>query len=293
MKLFRTITYYSKRYANYHISTYAASASFFVITAIFPVLMLTLSILSFTPLGTQDFIMLVSDALPESFQPLFEYVFSAILTSSATALSVSLVATLWSASKCMLGLVDGLNAIADVNDTRNFILKRIVCIGYMLVFILGLLVTLGLRVFGLHIYNKLLGSFPSVARMFSVLLRFRGLTLFLVIAFIMLLLYTFFPNKKMRIFMQIPGALFSSFAWIVFSEVFSIYVDNFSSFSVLYGGLGLAVMAMLWLYFCLCIVFIGAVLNRVYPSVFWRTLVVLKYRRSLKREAQTRKDAGQ
>jgi uncharacterized BrkB/YihY/UPF0761 family membrane protein len=36
---------------------------------------------------------------------------------------------------------------------------------------------------------------------------------------------------------------------------------------------------MLWLYFCMCIVFIGAVINRMYPSIFWRLYVLWKRRR--------------
>ncbi len=62
----------------------------------------------------------------------------------------------------------------------------------------------------------------------------RGLTLYLIMALVFVLIYTFFPNKKMRFYMQIPGAMFTSLAWLVFSELFSIYVNNFSTFSTLW-----------------------------------------------------------
>lgn len=280
MKLYRTLRYYAKQFGSYHISTYAASASFFIITAIFPFLMLILSVISYTSFDTREFLDMVASLLPASFQSLFYTVSEDILTTSVTALSVSLVVTLWTAAKSMLGLLDGLNAIADVNDTRNFIFKRIICIGYMLILIAGLLFNLGLRVFGQHILSLLQRNVPRLAQVFSALMDFRGLTLYLIMALVFVLIYTFFPNKKMRFYMQIPGALFTSLAWLLFSEAFSIYVNNFSTFSTLYGSLGVVILVMLWLYFCMSIVFIGAVINRVYPSIFWRMFVVLKHRKS-------------
>jgi membrane protein len=279
MQNMSTLRYYAKKFGAYHISTYAASASFFIITAIFPLLMLTMSIIGYTPLDAQSFLDMISNLIPSSFQPFFYSIAQSTETSSVTTLSVSLVATLWTAAKSMIGLLDGLNAIADVNDTRNFIFKRIICIGYMLILILGLMFNLALRVFGQHILELLQRDLPRLAMVFSSLMAFRGLTLFLVMALVFVLIYTFFPNKKMRVYMQVPGALFASLAWMGFSSLFSIYVNNFSSFSVLYGSLGMMIMVMLWLYFCMCIVFIGAVINRMYPSIFWRLYVLWKRRR--------------
>jgi membrane protein len=280
MQNMSTLRYYAKKFGAYHISTYAASASFFIITAIFPLLMLTMSIIGYTPLDAQSFLDMISNLIPSSFQPFFYSIAQSTETSSVTTLSVSLVATLWTAAKSMIGLLDGLNAIADVNDTRNFIFKRIICIGYMLILILGLMFNLALRVFGQHILELLQRDLPRLAMVFSSLMAFRGLTLFLVMALVFVLIYTFFPNKKMRVYMQVPGALFASLAWMGFSSLFSIYVNNFSSFSVLYGSLGMMIMVMLWLYFCMSIVFIGAVINRMYPGIFWRLYVLWKRHRA-------------
>lgn len=293
MRLYRTFYYYSKKFSSYHISTYAASASFFIITAVFPLLMLALSIVSFTPLSTQDFIEMIALMLPDSFTPLLNEITEDLLTSSATALSVSLLVTLWTAAKSMLGLLDGLNAIADVNDTRNFIFKRIICIGYMLVLIFGLLLNLALRVFGQHILVQLQHSAPRVSRIFSSVMQQRGLTLFLIFAVVFMLIYTFFPNKKLKFYMQVPGAAFTSLAWMIFSTLFSVYVNRIGQFTTLYGGLTMMILAMLWLYFCMYIVFIGAVINRCYPEIFWRAFVAVKRRGSLKkRSAKAEGDSG-
>ena len=92
MKLYRTLRYYAKQFGSYHISTYAASASFFIITAIFPFLMLILSVISYTSFDTKEFLDMVASLLPLSFQGLFYTVSEDILTTSATALSVTRMA---------------------------------------------------------------------------------------------------------------------------------------------------------------------------------------------------------
>jgi len=162
--------------------------------------------------------------------------------------------------------MDGLNAIADVNDTRNFVFRRIVCMGNMLLLIAGLVLQLGLRVFGRHIYSELRTAFPALARLFSLLLEQKGLTIFAVITVVFLLIYTVFPSKKMTWYLQLPGALFTSLAWNVFSSLFSIYINHSHRVSFLYGGLSTVILGMLWLYFCMYIVFIGAVINRCLPE---------------------------
>lgn len=44
---------------------------------------------------------------------------------------------------------------------------------------------------------------------------------------------------------------------MLFSFFFSLFVDNFSNFS-LYGGLATLVILMFWLFFCMYILFLGA-----------------------------------
>ena len=277
MRLYNTLVYYGQKLNSYHIPTYAAGASFFLITALFPLLMLGIAIVNFTPLSTQDFLDMIAMVLPDSLAALLENLASDLMTSSsATALSLSLVAIIWTAGKSMLGLLDGLNAIADVVDTRSYLLKRIICIFYTLALLVGLLINLALRVFGHHILALLEQTVPGVAEVFSTILSQKGLTLFLLMTLVFMLVYTAFPNKRLKVYMQIPGAVFTSLAWMVFSWLFSIYVNRIGQFSALYGGLTMMILAMLWLYACMYIVFIGAVVNKVCPELFWRAVVTGK-----------------
>lgn len=279
MKLYNSIRYYTKKFASYHISTCAASASFFIMSSLMPLMMLIFSVLSYTPFQIGQLIEMVSGLIPASLQGLFSLITEDLMTINVAALSLSAVAVFWTAGKSVLGLVDGLNAIAEVNDTRNFVLKRVVCIIYMLLMILLIVLNLALQVFEQWIHQQLGRFFPRLAIIFGVILQQKGIAMPLVMTLVLVMIYTVFPGKRMRFYMQIPGAVFTALGWSLFSRLFSLYVDYFPSASALYGSLGIFVVAMLWLYLSMYILFLGAVVNRMYPPLFWKGYVIYKYRR--------------
>ena len=69
------------------------------------------------------------------------------------------------------------------------------------------------------------------------------------------------PNRKAGIFGQIPGALVAAVGWLLFSLLFALYVDRFSNYTSLYGGLSAIVVFMLWLYVCMYILLLGGEIN--------------------------------
>ena len=74
-------------------------------------------------------------------------------------------------------------------------------------------------------------------------------------------MYTVLPNRKNRFFAGVPGALLASVGWLVFSNLYSVYVEKVSGYASLFGSVYGVVLSMLWLYFCICILFYGGALN--------------------------------
>ena len=70
------------------------------------------------------------------------------------------------------------------------------------------------------------------------------------------------PNKHNKFMDSLPGALLASIGWQVFSNLYSVYVENFASYQNIYGSVYALALSMLWLYCCISILFYGAVLNR-------------------------------
>lgn len=71
-------------------------------------------------------------------------------------------------------------------------------------------------------------------------------------------MYKFIPNRKATFRSQLPGAVLCAVCWSAFSFGFSLYVDSYSGFSNMYGSMTTIVLILLWLYFCMMFVMIGA-----------------------------------
>lgn len=101
----------------------------------------------------------------------------------------------------------------------------------------------------------------AILRLLSRVLRFRGLVLFALLTLLFWAILCVFPNRRIPLLRALPGAAGASLGWLVFSSLFSVYVQHFGSYSVFYGSLAGIAMAMLWLYVCMSILFYGGVLN--------------------------------
>lgn len=246
-----------------HITTYAGYASYFLILSLFPGLVLMLGILRVTPLGPEDLMNLLEGFLPDDLQGLAWELMDHIDTrTTRTVLSVSALAAVWSAGKGIYGLMKGLNAVYGVTEHRGWIRTRLLCAVYLTFFLLVLMLTLVLRVFG----NTLAGFWRSRGGNWAWMAgELPGVRYFLLVAVQTLLfsaLFMFLPDRKNRFRDSFPGALFGSFGWMSVSGLFGVYVEHFSGYAHVYGPVYGVALAMLWLYACVNILFFGGLLNR-------------------------------
>lgn len=251
------------KFSRDEMSVYAAQVSFFIILAAFPFLMLLLAVIQIIPfINESDLLKILVDLVPNTLDALVINVIETIYSGSPVAiLSATAVAALWSSSRGMLSIERGLNRVYDVKIQRNYIYRRIICSGYTIVFSLVCVLSLVLLVFGEMLQRQLLVWFPMLNRFSFMISQGRTIfTLFLLIIFFVGL-YTFLPFKKQKIRYQFPGAVFAALAWSLFSIAFSIYFKYFKSYANMYGSLTAIVLLMLWLYFCICILFLGAEIN--------------------------------
>lgn len=245
------------------ISIHGAYTSFYITLAVFPILVILFAILNFTTLGPEDLLAFISAFVPDPFMPMAQkIVIGAYDHSSLVMVSVSAMVALWSASRGFLGLMRGLNAVYGVKEHRGYLRTRWICMMYTGVFLLLLLLTLVGYVFGTAILDFLqMATDPALQFIMSVLdLRFALLLALQVLVFT--ILYAYVPSRRSHPLRCLPGAVLASLGWIGYSKVFSLYVAYFPNYSNIYGSVYAVALAMVWLYFCVCIVFYGAALNR-------------------------------
>ena len=150
----------ARRVAAMQIPVYAGNASFFLLLSVFPVVSLLLSLLPYTPLTLDHLLAFCEEFAPDwTLRALEFFVRTLYASSSAAIISASAVLTLWSASKGMLSLLYGLDAVAEVRETRGYVQRRLLCVLYTVGMLLALLLTLGLYVGGQALLHLLLTKY--------------------------------------------------------------------------------------------------------------------------------------
>ena len=247
-----------------HIPLHAAYAAYFIVLAVFPALVLILSVLRYTGMEVRGLVELLDDILPSTMaEGAEELIYSTYRNSSGAMVGVSAVTALWSASRGIYGLLTGLNAVYGVSENRGYIYTRSISVVYTFVFILILLLTLVLHVFGNSIINLMRQVDNLVVIFFTDLIDLRFFLLLFLQSLVFTLMFMVLPNKRRSRFMEsLPGGVLSSLGWLVFSDIYSIYVENFSKYSTIYGSVYGIAITMLWLYCCMSILFYGGALNR-------------------------------
>ncbi|MDO4267959.1 MAG: YihY/virulence factor BrkB family protein [Eubacteriales bacterium] len=251
------------KYVEDEITVYAAQASFFIVIAFFPFIMLLLTLIQFIPaVSKSDLLSILVRIMPDMLDSLVVGVVDDLyIKSPGTILSVTALLALWSAAKGMMSIERGLNRIYGTLEKRRYIMRRLVCSVYTLAFMLVCIASLVLLVFGTSIQRMLVRLFPVLNSVTRHVISFRSLLAIVLFLVCFVGLYTILPKKKQNPRKQIPGAVFTAVGWLLFSCLFSLYFTNFSSFSYMYGSLTAIVLMMLWLYFSICILFIGAEIN--------------------------------
>lgn len=246
-----------------HIPLHAGYTAYFLILSVFPALLLVLSMLRYTGLQVEALIELLRDFLPEALMgAVEELVYSTYLHSNGAVVGVAAVTALWSASRGVYGLLQGLNAIYGVSENRSYFYTRAISVVYMFLFLLVLLLTLFLHVFGGTLLNMLTMVDNPVVIFLVDLIDFRFFLLLVLQSVIFTVMFMTLPNKRNRFLDSLPGGVLASLGWLVFSDLYSIYVENFSSYANIYGSVYAIALSMLWLYCCMSILFYGGALNR-------------------------------
>ncbi len=258
----RKIRTFTSKLRDDSISAFAAQAAFFIILSFFPFVMFLLTLLNYLPVSAEDLQIFVSGIFPGTVNSILHTVFSELVEkSSGAVLSVTVIAALWSASRGMLALVRGLNAVYRHKETRNYFLIRGVSMLYTLAFAALLIVTMVLLVFGNQLYEFVMEKLPFLSDLALIIMSLRSLVTMAILTLFFLLMYLVIPNRKSGLLRELPGAILTAGGWLGFSFLFSFYIDHMSGFTYTYGSLTTLAVCMLWLYFCMYILFIGAEVN--------------------------------
>ena len=226
-----------------HTGAYAAQAAYFFVLSLIPIFLLLLTMVRFTPITMSEVMTAVLKVFPESVAPMIRSIVSQVYFQSGTIVPVTIVVALWSAGKGVLSVTSGLNSICENMETRNYFYLRIRASFYTVIFLLAIVSSLVLSVFGNRISVMIYEHIPFLSKVVEFIIRIRT------------------NMAKTTLRKQLPGAVFTACGWLLLSFFFSVYLDVFKGFTSMYGSLTTIILIMLWLYGCMYIILLGGEIN--------------------------------
>ncbi|MBP5230865.1 MAG: HAD-IC family P-type ATPase, partial [Clostridia bacterium] len=148
-RLAKAATGFFRTLRKHRVGSCSADSAFFMILSSVPLLILLLSLTSFFSVSVDEFMESLARYFPSVVGSMFERIIPDIIGNARTLMTpLSAFIVLWAASRSIYAVVRGLNTIYDLEETRPVYRVRGLSIGYTLIFIVVLLITLILMVFG-------------------------------------------------------------------------------------------------------------------------------------------------
>lgn len=258
--LFRISKKLGSRFRRHNISEYSACSTLFIMLSFVPFLILLLNVIKAIPVfqNADGYKLMGTDEVTQLLRNLFSEIDR---KTTGALISVTTLIALWSASRGLIGIINGLNRIHHAKENRGFIKLRLYSTLYTLIFIAVIVIILIILIFGEGLL-KWAGGFMEIPELSDgVIYPMRWLISFLLLVIFFVMLYSALPIKKSRPLPKLPGAILSAAGWTGFSALYSFYVKFFADFSSLYGSLAVFVLPVLWLYICMYILFLGEEFN--------------------------------
>ncbi|WP_419318198.1 YihY/virulence factor BrkB family protein [Caulobacter sp. ErkDOM-E] len=173
------------------------------------------------------------------------------------AFGVSLLLSIWSANASMQALFDGLNIAYDEDEKRNLLART----ALTYVFTVCALVYAAVAAFIL-IATPIVLARVGLSALDAIWGPIRWLLVWMMTAAAFALLFRFAPCRaRARWRWVVIGAVLAAGGWLVGSLGFSVYVNRVAHFDATYGPLGAVIAFMVWVWFSIMAVLVGAELN--------------------------------
>ena len=257
------ITIYNDVYDE-HLFVFAAGLSYYFVLSLFPLLVSMASLLAYVPIPHlfEGLLTLMARLVPGDGMSLVRNIVSDVISHKHKHfLTLGLVFTIWTASSGFAAIIDGLDVVYRVRETRSVWKTRPIALGLTLLTGSLLLVAVGLIVEGTYLGTWFTSKFDLNPASFAAWRYLRG---GIAVGFAVLaveLLYHFGPDVKQRFRDSLAGAVIAVMIWIGLSYLLGSYFRHFDSLDKTYGPLGAAIGLYVWFYLSGFAILVGGEIN--------------------------------
>ncbi len=255
-----------KEYKEDNLTDLAAALTYYGVLAIFPMLIVLVSILGLIGhSATQPLIENLGKLAPGPAREIFTSAIKNIQSRKGTAgilLIVALAGGLWSASGYIAAFMRASNIVWDVREGRPIWKTIPVRLSVTLVTVVllsgsavAVLLTGGLA----KDVGNVIGVGASTVTIWDIA---KWPVLVLLVSLMLSILYYASPNVRQPGFRwATPGSIFAVLLWAIASAAFAFYVASFASYNKTYGALGGIIVFLVWLWITNTVILLGAELD--------------------------------
>lgn len=237
----------------------AAAMTYYLLFAMFPFFIFVTSLLGLLHLPTLTLDGQITRFLPEDVVAFLNLAIEHITKSSNNALlTFGLVFSVWFPLRAVSNLMEAINDIYGEEKSGSHSIRTAILTALTIVLIpaMLLLLLLGERVLGF------VGEYiPISAEFITGWSRMRFVPMAAALLFMLSAVYFFSPSKIQKVRYILPGAVLSMVVWILFSLIFSYYVDHMGRYSIIYGSIGVIIALLVWMDWSMITMLMGAVFN--------------------------------
>lgn len=256
-------------YTKHEMDVYSGNATYYFMISFVPLLMMIIYIINMLPWfsveDVSNFLMNIIPDIPQVRTAIVAIIVNLNRYSGTLVLYVFAFTCLWTGSHGISALMAGLEKINHTQ--KKYLVAKPKAILYSVLFSLLIPSMLLFQMLRSSLENVITDVFtllnlPEIAVRVNNVLEYSSIITLAAMIIIIVLTFTFLPSGKRKIRNQIPGSIFSSLTWFIFTKGFGYFITRFWKLSSVYGTLAAFFLTAMWLKFIIMFLFMGASLNR-------------------------------
>jgi len=262
IQLFDAIQIIIKNWNRASVMQGAAEMAYYLLLSLIPILLVVANIIPLLPIDPAEIMTIIEQSFPADVSQIVVPIVSEYLDSaSGGAISIGLLASIWSASNVFSTLRRVLDEVYGAQMANNFIMARILSLAVMLLVLLIVGVAVFIFVFGEQILTLINNIFGIQLPFAQQILQLRWIALPLILFLVALVIYDLVPNHNLKIKYAVPGAIFMTIGLVLMSQFFSLITQFMGGDAVTNQTIGGFIALMLFLYISNVIILFGALIN--------------------------------
>ncbi|WP_297985208.1 YihY/virulence factor BrkB family protein [uncultured Chryseobacterium sp.] len=264
ISLWKMFEIYGQGVFKMQIGRMAASISWSFFLSLFPFILFLLSLLPYLPhydkLQFYIFEVLMGNIFPSHIQKdITTYIQKFIIPNMKNISNITIVFALVFATNGTHSLINGFNLNTDLKRgvVKEYLVSFVITIAFIVLIIASLL-----GVYYSEVVLKLFTPEMNISWFVENLTKIISFISFPLFYFILLSLFYWVGCLKITTWKQaVPGAVFTTFLFILLTYIFAIYVRDFARYNVLYGSIGSIILVMVWVNVNIILILLGNELN--------------------------------